>query len=202
MPRHWSSKDRPTACASSTTPDLEPVLYQPAPIALTPGDRPSLCVLKPKVPRPGARVPYTRFMSARGRRFRPGADSANGARLRLASEKDWAVNDPATVAKVLKVLEEIQNSFNKAHTGGKEVSLADMIVLGGAAAIEKAASAAGNSVTVPFKPGRTDATQAQTRRPMSSHSPCWNRRQMASATTTARRLCSHPPMRWSTVPMC
>jgi len=145
------------------------------------------------------RTAWAAAASFRGTDMRGGA---NGARLRLAPEKDWAVNDPATVAKVLKVLEEIQNSFNKAHTGGKEVSLADMIVLGGAAAIEKAASAAGNSVTVPFKPGRTDATQAQTRRPMSSHSPCWNRRQMASATTTARRLCSHPPMRWSTVPMC
>ncbi|MGB5607131.1 MAG: peroxidase family protein, partial [Gammaproteobacteria bacterium] len=83
-------------------------------------------------------------------------------RLRLAPQNDWAVNDPKTVAKVLKSLEKIQTNFNKAHAGGKQVSLADMIVLGGAAAIEKAASNAGHSVTVPFRPGRTDATQAQT----------------------------------------
>jgi len=105
------------------------------------------------------RTAWAAAASFRGTDMRGGA---NGARLRLAPEKDWAVNDPATVAKVLKGLEKIQNDFNKAHTGGKQVSLADMIVLGGAAAIEKAASDAGHSVTVPFKPGRTDATQEQT----------------------------------------
>ncbi len=87
---------------------------------------------------------------------------ANGGRLRLAPEKDWAVNDPKMVANVLKGLEKIQTSFNKAHAGGKQVSMADMIVLAGAAAVEKAANDAGQSVTVEFKPGRTDATQEQT----------------------------------------
>jgi len=87
---------------------------------------------------------------------------ANGARVRLAPQKDWAVNEPAQLAKVLKTLEGIQSSFNKGTSGGKKVSLADLIVLGGAAAIEKAAKAGGHSVTVPFSPGRSDASQAQT----------------------------------------
>jgi len=87
---------------------------------------------------------------------------ANGARIRLAPQKDWEVNQPAQLAKVIKTLERIQGEFNAAQSGGKKISLADMIVLGGAAAIEKAASDAGHSVTVPFKPGRTDATQEQT----------------------------------------
>jgi catalase-peroxidase len=105
------------------------------------------------------RTAWAAAASFRGTDMRGGA---NGGRLRLAPEKDWAVNDPKTVAKVLKGLEKIQTNFNKAHAGGQQVSLADMIVLGGAAAIEKAASDAGHSVTVPFKPGRTDATQEQT----------------------------------------
>jgi len=105
------------------------------------------------------RTAWAAAASFRGTDMRGGA---NGGRLRLAPEKDWAVNDPKTVAKVLKGLEKIQTNFNKAHAGDQQVSLADMIVLGGAAAIEKAASDAGHSVTVPFKPGRTDATQAQT----------------------------------------
>ena len=87
---------------------------------------------------------------------------ANGARLRLAPQKDWAVNDPAATAATLATLEEIQTAFNDAQTGGKRVSLADLIVLGGAAAIEKAAADAGHSVSVPFRPGRTDASAAQT----------------------------------------
>jgi catalase-peroxidase len=86
---------------------------------------------------------------------------ANGARLRLAPQKDWAVNDPAELARVLGVLERIQKDFN-ARSGKKQVSLADVIVLGGATAIEKAARDGGLPVTVPFTPGRTDATQAQT----------------------------------------
>ncbi len=87
---------------------------------------------------------------------------ANGARLRLAPQKDWAANQPEQLAKVLPVLEGIQASFNAAQTGNKKVSLADLIVLGGGAAIEKAAHDAGHTVTVPFTPGRTDATQDQT----------------------------------------
>lgn len=87
---------------------------------------------------------------------------ANGARIRLAPQKDWPVNQPAQLAKVLKALEGIQKTFNDAQSGGKKVSLADLIVLGGCAAVEKAAKDAGQAVTVPFTPGRTDASQKQT----------------------------------------
>ncbi len=87
---------------------------------------------------------------------------ANGARIRLAPQKDWAVNDPAQLAGVLGKLEGIQTAFNSAQTGGKRVSIADLIVLAGSAAIEAAAKEAGHNVTVPFTPGRTDATQEQT----------------------------------------
>ena len=87
---------------------------------------------------------------------------ANGARIRLAPQKDWDVNEPAQLAKVLQKLEAIQQEFNAAQTGGKKVSLADLIVLGGAAAIEKAAKDGGQTVTVPFTPGRMDASQEQT----------------------------------------
>ncbi|WP_242104326.1 catalase/peroxidase HPI [Lysobacter sp. M2-1] len=87
---------------------------------------------------------------------------ANGARIRLAPQKDWAVNQPAQLGKVLKALEGIQADFNGAAAGGKKVSLADLIVLGGVAAVEKAAKDAGVEVAVPFHPGRTDASQEQT----------------------------------------
>jgi catalase-peroxidase len=87
---------------------------------------------------------------------------ANGARLRLSPQKDWEVNQPARLAKVLKVLEGVQHAFNSEQTGGKKVSLADLIVLGGSAAIESAAKKAGHSVEVPFKAGRVDASQDQT----------------------------------------
>jgi catalase-peroxidase len=87
---------------------------------------------------------------------------ANGARIRLAPQKDWEVNPPAELAKVLSALEAVQRDFNTSQTGGKKVSLADLIVLGGGAAIEKAAKAAGHDVTVPFAPGRMDASQEQT----------------------------------------
>ncbi len=87
---------------------------------------------------------------------------ANGARIRLAPQKDWAVNQPAQLALVLEKLEAIQNEFNASQSGNKKVSLADLIVLGGAAAIEKAARDAGNDVKVPFVPGRMDASQQQT----------------------------------------
>ncbi|MFM2078553.1 MAG: hypothetical protein RJA49_2443 [Actinomycetota bacterium] len=87
---------------------------------------------------------------------------ANGARLRLAPQKDWAVNAPAELATVLGTLEQVQQHFNAAQVGGKRVSLADVIVLGGCAAVEQAARNAGHDVTVPFVPGRTDASQEQT----------------------------------------
>jgi catalase-peroxidase len=97
--------------------------------------------------------------SFRGSDMRGGA---NGARLRLAPQKDWQVNDPAELARVLPRLEAIQREFNRTQRGGKRVSLADVIVLGGAAAIERAAQQGGYDIDVPFKPGRTDASQEQT----------------------------------------
>ncbi|MEO0959722.1 MAG: catalase/peroxidase HPI, partial [Pseudomonadota bacterium] len=87
---------------------------------------------------------------------------ANGARLRLAPQKDWEVNEPASLARRLEVLEGVQKAFNDAQTGGKKVSLADIIVLGGTAAVEAAAKAAGHDIDVPFAPGRTDATAEET----------------------------------------
>ena len=87
---------------------------------------------------------------------------ANGARIRLAPQKDWVVNQPAQLAKVLKTIEGIQSAFNSAQSGGKKVSLADLIVLAGCAGIEQAAKNAGQNVTVPFTPGRMDASQEQT----------------------------------------
>jgi catalase-peroxidase len=87
---------------------------------------------------------------------------ANGARISLAPQKDWEVNQPAELAKVLQTLEAIRKDFNGAQSGGKKVSLADLIVLGGCAAVEAAAQKAGHDVKVPFSPGRMDATQEQT----------------------------------------
>jgi len=95
----------------------------------------------------------------RGSDYRGGA---NGARIRLAPQKDWEVNQPAQLAKVLKTLERIQKGFNSQQSGGKKVSLADLIVLAGCAGVEKAAKKAGHNVAVPFTPGRTDASQEQT----------------------------------------
>ncbi len=105
------------------------------------------------------RTAWASAASFRGTDMRGGA---NGGRLRLAPQKDWQVNNPAELAKVLKRLEGIQKEFNRAQSGGKKVSLADLIVLGGSAAIEQAAKKAGHDVQVPFMPGRTDASQAQT----------------------------------------
>jgi catalase-peroxidase len=105
------------------------------------------------------RTAWASAASFRGTDMRGGA---NGARIRLAPQKDWAVNNPAELAKVLKKLERVQADFNRAHKGGRQVSLADLIVLGGSAAVEKAAKQGGHDVQVPFTPGRADATQAQT----------------------------------------
>jgi len=87
---------------------------------------------------------------------------ANGARIRLAPQKDWEVNNPAQLNRVLTALENIQKEFNAAQTNGKKISMADLIVLAGCAAVEKAASDAGNPIEVPFTPGRMDASQEQT----------------------------------------
>ncbi|MGD9996243.1 MAG: catalase/peroxidase HPI [Ilumatobacteraceae bacterium] len=104
----------------------------------------------------------TAWASAASFRGTDNRGGANGARIRLAPQKDWEVNEPAELAKVLPVIEQIQEAFNDGQPGNKEVSLADLIVLGGCAAIEQAARAAGHDVTVPFSPGRTDASQDQT----------------------------------------
>ena len=105
------------------------------------------------------RTAWSSAASFRGTDMRGGA---NGARVRLEPQKNWDANNPKELAKVLKRLEGIQKDFNRAQSGSTKVSLADLIVLGGSAAVEKAAQMAGQKVQVPFKPGRTDATQAQT----------------------------------------
>jgi catalase-peroxidase len=105
---------------------------------------------------------FTAWASASTFRGSDKRGGANGARLRLAPQKDWEVNHPAQLTKVLKTLEGVQGAFNSAQRGGKKVSLADLIVLAGCAGIEKAAKNAGHEVTVPFTPGRMDASQEQT----------------------------------------
>jgi len=121
--------------------------------------------LKSKVLASGLSIPElvsTAWASASTFRGSDKRGGANGARIRLAPQKDWEINQPAQLKKVLQTLEGIQQEFNNAQTGGKKVSLADLIVLGGCAAVEKAAKNAGHKVTVPFTPGRTDASQEQT----------------------------------------
>ncbi len=109
-----------------------------------------------------SRLVSTAWAAAAGFRGTDKRGGANGARLRLAPQKDWEANEPAELARALPVLERIQQDFNRAQSGGKRVSLADVIVLGGCAAVEQAAKNAGHDITVPFAPGRTDATQEQT----------------------------------------
>ena len=104
----------------------------------------------------------TAWASAASFRGTDNRGGANGARIRLEPQRSWEVNEPAELAKVLQVLEQVQQEFNGAQSGGKQVSLADLIVLGGCAAVEQAARNAGHEVTVPFRPGRTDASQEQT----------------------------------------
>lgn len=105
---------------------------------------------------------YTAWSAASTFRNSDKRGGANGARIRLAPQKDWEVNEPATLARILAVLEKIQHEFNMTAGDGKKVSLADLIVLGGVAAIEQAAKLAGFDLQVPFRPGRTDASQEQT----------------------------------------
>ena len=124
-----------------------------------------IAALKAKILASGlsvAQLVSTAWASASTFRGSDKRGGANGARLRLAPQKDWEVNQPAELAKVLQALEAIQKDFNASASGGKKVSLADLIVLGGGAAIEKAASAAGHDVKVPFALGRMDASQEQT----------------------------------------
>ncbi|WP_115895844.1 catalase/peroxidase HPI [Marinomonas pollencensis] len=121
--------------------------------------------LKAKVLESGltvAQLVSTAWASASTYRGSDMRGGANGARIRLAPQKDWAVNEPKQLAKVLATLETIRSEFNAEQANGKQISLADLIVLAGSAAVEKAAKDAGSDVTVPFTPGRTDATQEQT----------------------------------------
>ena len=111
---------------------------------------------------PVSRLVSTAWASASTFRGSDKRGGANGARIRLAPQKDWEVNQPARLAETLRSLDEIRKEFNDAQPGGKKVSLADMIVLGGCAGVEKAARDAGHDVTVPFTPGRTDASAEQT----------------------------------------
>jgi catalase-peroxidase len=109
-----------------------------------------------------SRLVTTAWAAAASFRSTDKRGGANGARIRLSPQKDWAVNEPAELAEALRQLERVQQEFNDAQTDGKKISLADLIVLGGCAAVEKAAKDAGYDVTVPFAPGRTDASQEQT----------------------------------------
>ncbi len=128
-------------------------------------DEQDIAALKAKILASGLTISQlvtTAWASAATFRGSDKRGGANGARIRLAPQKDWEVNQPAELAKVLAALEAIQSSFNGAATGGKKVSLADLIVLGGCAAVEAAAKKAGHDVKVPFRPGRMDATADQT----------------------------------------
>ena len=128
------------------------------------GDR-DVAALKAKILESGLSVSQlvsTAWAAAASFRGTDRRGGANGARIRLAPQKDWEVNNPPELAKVLKTLEQVQSDFNRAQAGGKRVSLADLIVLGGCAAVERAAKSAGYDVEVPFAPGRTDASQEQT----------------------------------------
>ncbi|HEX9175637.1 MAG TPA: catalase/peroxidase HPI [Mycobacterium sp.] len=128
-------------------------------------DEQDVATLKSKVLESGlsvAQLVKTAWSSAASFRGTDKRGGANGARIRLEPQKNWEVNEPAELAKVLPVLEKIQQEFNSSASGGKKVSLADLIVLAGSAAVEKAAKDAGFDITVPFAPGRTDASQEQT----------------------------------------
>ena len=128
-------------------------------------DAGDVTALKAKILASGPSVPdlvKTAWASASTFRGSDKRGGANGGRIRLAPQKDWAVNEPAKLARVLEALERVQREFNAAQTDGTKVSLADLIVLGGGAAIEQAARDAGHDVTVPFSPGRTDATPEMT----------------------------------------
>ncbi len=128
-------------------------------------DAQDIAALKARISASGlsvARLVATAWASAATFRGSDKRGGANGARIRLAPQKDWEVNQPTQLATVLQTLETIQRDFNASQSGGKKVSLADLIVLGGGAAIEKAAKSAGHDVTVPFIPGRMDASQEET----------------------------------------
>ena len=154
-----------TRCLGSLVPEAQ--LWQDPVPALTHKvvDAKDIADLKAKIVASGLSVSdlvTTAWASASTFRGSDKRGGANGARIRLAPQKDWAVNQPAHLAKVIATLEGIQKAFNAAQSGGKAISLADLSVLGGSAGIEQAAKKAGHAVEVPFTPGRTDATQEHT----------------------------------------
>jgi catalase-peroxidase len=145
----------------------EPQLWQdPVPaVDHEPIEEADIAALKDKILASGlsiARLVSTAWASAASFRGTDKRGGANGARIRLAPQKDWEVNEPAELGKALQALEQIQQDFNRSPSSGKNVSLADVVVLGGCAAVEQAAKDAGHDITVPFVPGRTDASQSQT----------------------------------------
>lgn len=157
----------PRACfLGPLVPDEELIWMDPVPEvdhALVEGD--DIAELKKKILASGLDIStlvYTAWSSASTFRGSDKRGGANGARIRLAPQKDWEVNEPGKLAGVLDTLEGVQSAFHEAQTGNKKISLADLIVLGGVAAVEEAARRAGYELEVPFTPGRTDATPAQT----------------------------------------
>ena len=157
----------PRACyLGPEVPEEELTWQDPVPgVAHKPIDAKDIAGLKARILASGLSIPdlvFTAWASASTFRGSDKRGGANGARIRLAPQKDWEANQPARLAKVLKTLEGIRKAFNDAQKGKKKVSLADLIVLGGCAAVEQAAKKAGNAVKVPFTPGRTDASQEQT----------------------------------------
>ena len=155
-----------TRYVGSDVPTEELIWQDPIPAATyTLIDDDDIAVLKSAILSSGlsvAELVSTAWASAATFRGSDKRGGANGARIRLTPQKYWAVNNPTQLAKVLDVLEGIQVAFNNAQTSGKQVSIADLIVLGGSVGIEKAAKNAGATISVPFTPGRTDASQAQT----------------------------------------
>lgn len=157
----------PKACYIGPEVPAEELLWQdPIPVAdYKMIDSDDIKALKSKILNSGLSVSElvsTAWASAASFRGSDKRGGANGARIRLEPQKNWTVNNPAQLSKVLAVLEKIQAEFNSGNTGGKKVSIADLIVLAGCAAVEKAAKDAGHDIPVPFTPGRTDATQDQT----------------------------------------
>ena len=147
-------------------PEEELIWQDPIPAVNHPLiDAKDIAALKKKILASGLSVSQlvsTAWASASTFRGGDKRGGANGARIRLAPQKDWEVNQPTRLAHVLEVLEGIQSDFNNAQSGGKKVSLADLVVLGGCAGVEQAAKNAGHKVTVPFTPGRMDASAEQT----------------------------------------
>jgi catalase-peroxidase len=147
-------------------PEEELIWQDPVPAVDHPlVDEQDIAALKGRILASGltiAQLVSTAWASAATFRGSDKRGGANGARIRLAPQRDWEVNQPAELAKVLHALEAIRTDFNAAQSGGKKVSLADLIVLGGCAAVEAAAKKAGHDVKVPFSPGRMDASQEQT----------------------------------------